>query len=86
MPDFLLKGTQFDNFEDFKEQMETIPSDIYGENNKLPITTYTEEDYILAKQKTEDLMLIWYVLMVLECFLAVAVYLHKILKNKDKSI
>ena len=38
------------------------------------------------KQKTEDLMLIWYVLMVLECFLVVAVYLHKILKNKDKSI
>ena len=126
MPDLLLKGTQFDNFEDFKEQMETIPSDMYpgvveirqqldsyrrfiygddgeilceyrlindsvidieyGENNKLPITTYTEEDYILAKQKTEDLMLIWYVLMVLECFLVVAVYLHKILKNKDKSI
>ena len=126
MPTHLVKGTQFDNFEDFKEQMETIPSDMYpgvveirqqldsyrrfiygddgeilceyrlindsvidieyGENNKLPITTYTEEDYILAKQKTEDLMLIWYVLMVLECFLAVAVYLHKILKNKDKSI
>ena len=126
MPTHLVKGTQFDNFEDFKEQMETIPSDMYpgvveirqqldsyrrfiygddgeilceyrlindsvidieyGENNKLPITTYTEEDYILAKQKTEDLMLIWYVLMVLECFLVVAVYLHKILKNKDKSI
>ena len=126
MPTHLVKGTQFDNFEDFKEQMETIPSDMYpgvveirqqldsyrrfiygddgeilceyrlindsvidieyGENNKLPITTYTEEDYILAKQKTEDLMLIWYVLMVLECFLVVAVYLHKILKNKDNSI
>ena len=29
MPTHLVKGTQFDNFEDFKEQMETIPSDMY---------------------------------------------------------
>ena len=126
MPDYFVEGTQFDNFEDFKEHMETIPKDMYkgvveirqqldkyhkiiygdngeilceyrmfndsvvdikyGDNNKLPVTTYTEEDINLAKQKTEDLMLFWYILMVLECFLVVAVYLHKILKNKDKSI
>ena len=120
MPDYFKEGTQFDNFEDFKEHMETIPKDMYagviglrqqldkyrgtvygdngkllceyrimndtvvdiefGNNNKLPITTYTEEDLIIAKEKTASLMWIWTVMMVAECFVVIGLYIRKILK------
>lgn len=46
----------------------------FGENNKLPITVYSEDDQTIAKQKTEDLMWIWRVAIVVECFVVAAVY------------
>lgn len=46
----------------------------YGANNKLPITTYTEEDYLLAKQKADDLMWIWSVIAVLESAIVFVMY------------
>ena len=107
MPEILQKGRKFDNFEEFKEYMETIPEDMapgeieirqkfdnykgivygdsgeilceyrrfndsvvdiqYGEQNKLPITVYSENDQTIAKEKTEDLMWIWNAVIVLEC-------------------
>lgn len=124
MPEYFKSGTQFDNFDDFKEHMETIPRDMYpgvvelrqqldkykgtiygdngellceyrifndsvvdvefGGNNKLPITTYTEDDYAIAEQKTADLMWIWTVLMTIECIAIVIVYSisrRKLIKN-----
>ncbi len=124
MPDYFKEGTQFDNFDDFKEHMETIPRDMYkgvvelrkqldkykgtiygddgellceyriyndsvidieyGDNNKLPITTYTEEDYTLARQKTESLMWIWSAAMIGECLAVLAVYVIKFSRKKLK--
>lgn len=46
------------------------------ENNKQSITIYTEEDLSLAKQKTENMMWIWTVATVVECF-AVAGFILK---------
>ena len=46
----------------------------YGANNKLPITTYTEEDYLLATQKADDLMWIWSVIAVLESAIVFVIY------------
>lgn len=56
----------------------------FGGNNKLPITTYTEDDYAIAEQKTADLMWIWTVLMTIECIAIVIVYSisrRKLIKN-----
>ena len=120
MPDYFKEGTQFDNFEDFKEHMESIPEGMYagviglrqqldkyrgtvygdngellceyrimndtvvdvefGNSNKLPITTYTEEDLAIAKEKTASLMWIWTAMMVAECFIMIGLYIRKILK------
>lgn len=120
MPELLKTGTQFDNFEDFKEHMETIPKGMYagviglrqqldkykgtvygedgellceyriindsvvdvefGGDNKLPITTYTEEDFAIAKEKTESMMWIWSVVMAVECFTMAVLYINKNLK------
>ena len=55
----------------------------FGENNKLPITVYSEDDQTIAKQKTEDLMWIWYAAIAAECFIVAAVYF--INKRKAKS-
>ena len=52
----------------------------YGDNNKLPITAYTEEDYSLAEQKVEEMMWSWKVVMAAECIVAIGLYL----KNRRK--
>ena len=51
----------------------------FGDNNKLPITVYSETDNQIAQQKTEDMMWIWYVVMMVE---ALAVILKIIWKRK----
>ena len=38
----------------------------FGDNNRLPITVYSEDDNDIAKQKTEDMMWIWYAVMIVE--------------------
>ena len=52
----------------------------FGENNKLPITVYSEDDILIAKQNVEDLMWIWTVAMFLEFFAVTIVYFKR--KNK----
>ena len=59
---------------------DTVVDIEFGNNNKLPITTYTEEDLIIAKEKTASLMWIWTVMMVAECFVVIGLYIRKILK------
>ena len=57
----------------------------FGENNKLPITVYSEDDQTIAKQKTEDLMWIWRVAIVVECFGVAAVdFISKMKANYYK--
>ena len=52
----------------------------FGDNNKLPITVYSEDDILIAKQNVEDLMWIWNMAMFLEFFAVTIVYFKR--KNK----
>ena len=126
MPEILQKGRKFDNFEEFKEYMETIPEDMapgeieirqkfdnykgivygdsgeilceyrrfndsvvdiqYGEQNKLPITVYSENDQTIAKEKTEDLMWIWNAMLFIECIVVVMIYINKFSKKNNEKM
>jgi len=50
---------------------DTVVDVEFGNNNKLPITTYTEEDLVIAKEKTASLMWIWIVIMIAECLVMI---------------
>ena len=54
----------------------------FGENNKLPITVYSEDDILIAKQKVQDLMWIWNVIMLLEFFAVTILYFKSKCKIK----
>lgn len=48
----------------------------YGQDNMLPITTYTEADYQIAEQKVEDKMWVFSAAMLVECVVVAATYLR----------
>lgn len=54
----------------------------FGDNNKLPITVYSEDDDQIAKQKTEDMMWIWNAVMIIECLAIVTAYCIKKIRQK----
>ena len=59
---------------------DTVVDVEFGNSNKLPITTYTEEDLAIAKEKTASLMWIWTVIIVAECIVIISLFIRKILK------
>ncbi len=58
----------------------------FGDNNKLPITVYSEDDEIIAKQKTENLMWIWYAVMIVESLAVLIAFLNKKQNKNMKTI
>ena len=72
------KGTIYgDNGEvlcEYRIYNDSVTDIKFGDHNKLPIIVYSEDDALIAKQKTEDLMWIWHVAMVVESLVVLAVF------------
>lgn len=72
------KGTIYgDNGEvlcEYRIYNDSVTDIKFGDNNKLPITVYSEDDDQIAKQKTEDMMWIWYTTMGIETLALLVVY------------
>lgn len=49
----------------------------YGHNDKLPITTYTEEDYAQAERRTQNMMWIFGVAGVMECVGVIGIFFNR---------
>ena len=67
---------------EYRKINDTVVDIEFGENNKLPVTVYSEEDLEIAKQKTEDLMWIWTVAMIAEGVLVAGIYVRNFYKKK----
>lgn len=52
----------------------------YGKTNKLPITTYTEENYLAAEETVQGMMWVWVAIGTIECVVISGLYRRKLNK------